>query len=1805
MKKLLVLILVTMFLAAGCFSSKKENPEPELTISTEGTVKMVDGATLKINVTSTKSESIPDEELEVVTNASRVDVYVNGVKSELSNGNLTLPEKTNNVIKFEAKRTILGEEFAATKEMTVIRTDVSQAVGNMIFPNNSTLYNSYGLAKSGVAGENKSTATNPVTELGNIVYRTVTTRDITDAPVVKAELQGVKALLPVTGLAGGDWANGATTKIYVVLNNSIVDEMNATVSGGYVEYKSHATDPNGAITIGKPLSTGLGTPVNYSLTEGENEIYLFVVNTSDTTKAAVKVGNGNLPIKFNVDTVRPTLTISTPLNNGYFVYTPGTAMQSVSLKASAKDTNWVYMYGTILKVSNTSDLTDTLIGTDANKLYKEGTGGTPSDTNWIKNETELELALTKLDMNVSGTANGSKDLLVLMAKDKNGNFTIRYVTISQAPPFTSDLSTFEVRDGTGDTTAALYNKYVDNMSITQSNISLRYTLQAGEIGSKVKVYRKMAPTSGNVPVEKPLTKELVPTDGNARILQGDYNLVTDFGFTTDELNKGELNMDLWLRLTDVSGTIVNEYPIKLRHITIDTLLQELKMSKDDLEFRTSADAKFNPLPNGDSSKIYFDDASDGDTDNKIDIGKIVITKPVNREYIIQIDGTTYRVDDSNTATFIPDIVMSPNRPTAKVNIYFREVSTANRVGSFDVVYMQDTNTVMSVDSVTIKQNKGKIELKGQINMPISVVNEYTFDVNMSNANGDMNLRATGAPVFVTYTANVTKFTVTADFNYDDQNATNYKFDLLKLNLKAKNDIILTTAMNINMDQVSDNNQEVYKIMLTSLEDDADDIWKITNYKQRVKINSTAFASYELQRNGATVTGFLDGDTVDLTGISSITVRGKLPNVNVYVERNIAVLYVTANAPTFANSDVKKQVKVIKETDNVMKVQGYVTNHKDTILKLYIDDVLLANPLIPEMQYISYTGTDTQYAYSAERPFITTDIGSPQRQGKDFAIKLEAYNTVDKISGFYTITDPTYYDTYAPSEYYPGKNGNGNRRFPDEWKGTNTTNSLDRFYVKYIGANNAELMVDDKPTEETYNNAVALGYIEPNLVMGNVQFTIPVKDAQLKMGFRVPESDNGYFAVIQNQTGDSDYIIGRVPVSESDADYTTINSAEPVIVVINLDGDITELTVGTDGKTTGGAAGSLQQDNSRGFLYKIGDNKYKKVTISLKDKHSMETTKYTFINTNYSPITSDVAYADIVEGEDKDAPVGRVVISQIPNLKGTTVALYRDVLATEQIFYYTNEDLTVAVPPPYDISGVKGGDKVYLRVKDKYGNSIENGYLTLTVQDKVPPLLPAITDITSDKTVTGATTDKLTFNIEAGAEAFIIQGNNIKQTYAEQKAQNIAKITYTDIKDSSGNISGRKVVAEVPRSKLNKDLFLTLADSSQNLTTSSKFTDNKARQISSLVVYSYDEQIPSDVTILPVNSATTPYALDESINISWTAITNSDTTKVPAKYRITFVKSGETDELFYIEDTKTSIALKMDDIVTKYKVTPFNLAEVNVYVSGISKQGIEGPRRVAPNPVKMDLLKPDLAGFTDMTKVQAQVSYDNVIYFKDGSFDRTKAGLGMSGDNIYIAVYNTTSGKYDEKLNSLITKKVWPSTATFLDVEGVGAIENNTVFFVRIIDEAGNVSTLPTTQTSYLISATDDEAPKASSYLKVAPMIVQTGNNATVAIKYDVPTTIGEGDYVEVLVIAYSDANTKPDASEKQIGYVRLSKTNGYAVGGTTGLSPLKINFGQHPEGLAVPDAAKVFIRMRDSKGNTTSKINEVRLQDLIDNNPLN
>ena len=64
MKKLLVLILVTMFLAAGCFSSKKENPEPELTISTEGTVKMVDGATLKINVTSTKSESIPDEELE-------------------------------------------------------------------------------------------------------------------------------------------------------------------------------------------------------------------------------------------------------------------------------------------------------------------------------------------------------------------------------------------------------------------------------------------------------------------------------------------------------------------------------------------------------------------------------------------------------------------------------------------------------------------------------------------------------------------------------------------------------------------------------------------------------------------------------------------------------------------------------------------------------------------------------------------------------------------------------------------------------------------------------------------------------------------------------------------------------------------------------------------------------------------------------------------------------------------------------------------------------------------------------------------------------------------------------------------------------------------------------------------------------------------------------------------------------------------------------------------------------------------------------------------------------------------------------------------------------------------------------------------------------------------------------------------------------------------------------------------------------------------------------------------------------------
>ena len=187
---------------------------------------------------------------------------------------------------------------------------------------------------------------------------------------------------------------------------------------------------------------------------------------------------------------------------------------------------------------------------------------------------------------------------------------------------------------------------------------------------------------------------------------------------------------------------------------------------------------------------------------------------------------------------------------------------------------------------------------------------------------------------------------------------------------------------------------------------------------------------------------------------------------------------------------------------------------------------------------------------------------------------------------------------------------------------------------------------------------------------------------------------------------------------------------------------------------------------------------------------------------------------------------------------------------------------------------------------------------------------------------------------------------------------------------------------------------------------------------------------------------------------------------------------------------------------------------------------------------------------------------------------------------------------------MIAKKAWSEVSDFLDVEGVGNIENNTVFFIRLIDAAGNISLLPTTQTPYLIATTDDEAPKMESYLKLSAMQTN-GDKGILSLKYDVPDSVAEGDYVEVFVYGYSDSIIKTEPVQ-QLGYIKLFKTNGYAagIGGTTG-SPLVINFAQHPEVGIVPDANKVFIRMRDSRGNVTTKANEKDLNTLIGLNPLN
>lgn len=1825
MKKIIVITLMVLFVFTGCISKKKENPEPEINITAE-TMKIIDKGSVKINFVSTHSETAKAEEIEVVTNASDVDVILNGSEVDLVNGVLTLPSKTNNSIKFVAKRDILGEEFTSSKEMTVIRSDIASSSGSMIFPNNDTLYNSYGLAEDGNAGA-KKTAVKGVAALGNIVYRAITTKDITDVPVVKAELQGIYADVSVTGLTGGNWTNGDNATIYVVLNGSVVDQLPGTVVNGKIQYQTVPADTAEKITIGKPLATSTGAVTDYKLMEGTNTIYLFVVNATDSTKASIRVGDGSNPVSFVVDTVRPTLTITTPVNDGYLSYNAVAGVQNVKFKANAKDTNWVYMYGTILKTANTSTINETSIGTAANMLMKSGAQ--------IKSESELEIAMTGGDLNVDASATGTKDYFVLMAKDRNGNATIRFVTVSKATAVTSDESALEVRDGTGSQTTALYNKYVDNLAITDTNISFRYTLQPGEVGSTVRIIKK-AISSGNTPVELPLTKTLTPLSGEPRILVGDFNLITDFGYTAEEVAKPELNMNLYLEITDVNGT-ETEIPLIMRHMVFSSLVSELKMSKGDLEFRTATDGVFQPLPNGYSDKIYFDDNSDGDIDSKADIGKIVITKPVNREYVMQIGENTYYVDSDNTVTLPTPIVMDKNNPVVDIYIYFRNVSAASFLGKFTVVYLTDPASTVTINQTVIKQNLGKIEVSGSINMPISVVSEYTFSTSVANATPAVQLRDSGTPSYTTYTANITNFNCTVDFNFSDIG--NSVYDMLYLNLKNKDNIIVTSPKTINLDDnVTNSDMAVYKINLEGVED-TNSTWSIPVSSQRIFVsNAGSFQTLEFLFDGQKDSSFVNGTYYATLGSkSSLTIRGKIPNVEVWVERKIAIKLVSTTAPTFENSDSAKKVKVIKDASNVMKVKGYVTNHLNTDLNIYIDDVLL-NPVTANMPpYILYEGTDTQYLYSKERPFITVDLGSPERQGTDFTIKLTARDRINQITGYYIITDPTYYDTYAPTQYYPGKNAGSNRRFPDEWKNTvdGTKNSLDRYYVKYDStADSAELYVDDKASELSYGNALASSYIENNLTIGENKYHIINKNGtqgtDIKFGFLAgdPGSDDGYFAVIQNQTGSSDYLIGRIPKSQSDADYTALEAAknETVYIVIKKDTENEVwLTVdsATDTVTSSGVPTTLVDGfpilqtiaGTRSFVYNIGDNLYNQITIKLADKHKVFTESYTFTNTNTAPISTSIASAEIIEGNSLGSPISRVVLQKVANLKGTTVEVYSDSALTNKIGGDTDLDLTTGVTY-IGMSNVKGGDKVYLVVTDKYGNKIKGGSLTLTVADKVPPVLPGIGDITADNS--GASSDKLTFKIEPGAEVFFINDSTIPATYDLEKAASVGKVTYTDIKDANGNITGRTVVAEIARSAKNKDLKLVMADPYKNLTYNSKFDENQYLNIASKVVYQYSDIIPGDISVDAVTGSTIPYGLDESFVLSWEPITTGDL----QYYKVVFV----VDNIEYVISDKltaTNITIKGQDLIDKYKIPAFNYYSVGIRVSGISKKGIEGNYKTPNGAVYMDTKRPDLAAIKDKSKILAYVAKDDAITFDTGSFDRTLAGIGASGDEIYVAVCNTTitstttnglttySASYDATKNIILATKKWGESDTSITISGtneIGAIENTSYYMIRIIDAAGNISAVPATPANYIVHAIDNEAPKLTS-MTLGGMVTSTGEYfGTIPLKYIPPTNAGEGAYVKVYIYAYANEASKSPSTQKLMATATLKQELGYEIGTnpTVNGTGLQIDFSKHPEAVGgiLPDASKVFMRLGDSAGNVTDIANEVRLSELIANFPM-
>jgi len=1395
-------------------------------------------------------------------------------------------------------------------------------------------------------------------------------------------LDNLHAIITASAMNVGD-----EVELYIFANNKVVDYINNGVSvvteAGIrrIQYKSVGTDNDGEITISN---------VKYVLEQGLNELKIIAKQKNGLTTYQVVS-------TITIDTYSPYLELDYPKSNGNWIIPEGDEIVGD------------YFY-TRLNLQM-SDVTNT-------KLFAlVTTDSSITNINSLGNEL-----LYADDQNVSGTA---------VSIDTSTRVKVKYDSTKM--PAVGEIGYLYIAavDNSDDNTD--YTDATGHINLKRLKFKRTESVEIGIIRIDGKEYKEgniLEITSGEFDIFVANNDEGAAATLETRLPDGALLSQMSVAPTIGGFEEKSINVRNKLGLTSLSH--LDTFSMILR-IKIDELGleenqvirlqyidkgQSIDLETDKIEFSFDSD-KGTRLGVIDD-KIYFDKTSFGAPI----IETMTIENPSQLNYLLKVDSYFYHVTGGALGTFDftenttedtsgTPIELTGDAPKKEVSLYLGD----EKIKTYELIYLVPEDIDLEFDKLTLKPVESEVKVKGKLNMPISILEEYDLKVQLDS-------------VRYLVSDNDIRFPNSSTVEFESNFTYNGEMEV-KIVLENKYKPITTSARKLHNRRI--------KIM--GIEDTSESLMVVDN-EQFIKIenmtdfnNSSSSAVYMYLDGKQVNYDFENGDTINLEGISEVQIvlnRDDTPDdtvddPNTYIERNLFVIEPSdTDIPAWlvVPQNNKGYTAAEENGGGAFVVSGRVQNADEVKLGLrilnseinkYEDQIWEAN--VPQRTtdgfYIDiFLDEDTGDFVSpdlTEAVYLRTTTGAPIamiEDGLDYEVVLIAENSSKGISSRKTYT--CYYDQSPP-----------------------LVNAAGNWEVLYIDSK-GKLRQDDTTNDEIPNAGI-VGSLVKNDSSGEYSITT-VNDSEIR--FDIDETKPESVILIKNQKGYNDYLVGYVkaPVDE----HITIELTEK------------------DGENIRGIF--VTKNTGKKLFESLGDNLYEKLTVHFEDRHKIKTINSgeVLYNNKYVDFDENKVSAEIVEAEQEEFPLTKLYVDSMPDLKTTSLILKitkdGEVIKEEEV-----SDLNINSKTFYLSGDIGTGDEVYLEAIDKYSNDVfrKSGKTNtlVKIEDKLAPRLPTPAALTIVDKPIGMQ------DVISGTVATYERGATVKVIINDvEKARGIV--------NENGEFS---IDCDTSIKESDKQILLAMEDTNGNKTEDSRFAERRYLNITDKFVFDYNGKV-KDIASSKDGTGSL-YAEGEAITITWDisddarADTDDDgeyENKVK-EYRITFERA-DTGEVLHqaVTSEKTYTIANANDLLGIV-----DKKEITVRVIPISDLGFEGS--ILNNDIKnifVDTKDPDI-DMIDVSKIKISVS-NNQITFESGVINNTL----NTEDYLDIKIYGSGIEQYVRYKDDTITD---PSTNIENTVVNLPVdITNEDTFNITLIDGAGNTSDSPETIMSY-----DDEAPSIS------------------------------------------------------------------------------------------------------------------------------